>query len=292
MRNKSVTVLLALVSLAALYAKAKWGLTASATAATRRLVNPEGITSMSLHLSRVALAALCIGLLAGSPASAVTNGQPDGGGHPNVGALVVERPGSGKAPACSGTLVAPTVFLTAGHCTAGLDRVWVTFDSVLDPSSWTLLPGTARTDPLFGHDRSDLHDLGVVLLDRPVAEIAPAALAAAGAMESAVRSTSFTAVGYGYNDRATGGGQPRFLYDGVRRVASSPFVALTGAWLKLSQRGGGVCFGDSGGPRFDSAGTLVAVTSGGGSACEGLSWSYRLDTPSARRFLATFVSLP
>jgi len=54
---------------------------------------------MRLHPSRVALAALCIGLLAGSPATAITNGRPDGGGHPNVGALVVERPGSGKAPA-------------------------------------------------------------------------------------------------------------------------------------------------------------------------------------------------
>lgn len=247
---------------------------------------------MRLHPSRVALATLCIGLLAGSPAGAVTNGQPDGGGHPNVGALVVERPGSGKAPECSGTLIAPAVFLTAGHCTAGLDRVWVTFGSVLDPASWSLVPGIAVTDPLFGHDRSDLHDLGVVLLDRPVAGIAPAALPFAGALEGTARSSTFTAVGYGYNERVTGDGPPRFLYDGVRRVADSPFAALTGAWLKLSQNAGGVCFGDSGGPRFDAAGTLVAVTSGGGQACQGLSWSYRLDTPSARGFLAAFVSLP
>lgn len=250
---------------------------------------------MRLHPSRVALAALCIGLLAGSPATAITNGRPDGGGHPNVGALVVERPGSGKTPACSGTLVAPAVFLTAGHCTAGLDggRVWVSLDSVLAPGSWTLLPGTARTDPLFGHDRADLHDLGVVLLDAPAAGIAPAALPALGALENAGRSSSFAAVGYGYSDRVTGDGRPRFLYDGVRRVAESSFAALTGAWLKLAQAGGGVCFGDSGGPRFDAGGTLVAVTSGGSASCEGgTSSSYRLDTPAARGFLSQFVSLP
>jgi secreted trypsin-like serine protease len=66
------------------------------------------------------------------PASAITFGQPDGNRHPNVGALLADYdPDSpGRTSFCSGTLIAPTVFLTAAHCTAflegeGITQVWV-----------------------------------------------------------------------------------------------------------------------------------------------------------------------
>lgn len=49
-------------------------------------------------------------------AYATTGGQPDGSGHPYVG-LVVFDDADGPAWRCSGTLLSPTVFLTAGHCT-------------------------------------------------------------------------------------------------------------------------------------------------------------------------------
>jgi len=50
-------------------------------------------------------------------ASAITDGYPDGNGHPYVG-LMVAQDNTGKPLwRCSGTLIAPTVFLTAGHCT-------------------------------------------------------------------------------------------------------------------------------------------------------------------------------
>ena len=45
-------------------------------------------------------------------AQAIVNGQPDGNGHPYVG-MVFQ---TGSEAACSGTLVSPTVFVTAGHC--------------------------------------------------------------------------------------------------------------------------------------------------------------------------------
>ena len=47
-----------------------------------------------------------------SSAQAIVNGQPDGNGHPYVG-MVFQ---TGSEAACSGTLVSPTVFVTAGHC--------------------------------------------------------------------------------------------------------------------------------------------------------------------------------
>jgi hypothetical protein len=59
----------------------------------------------------------------------------------------------------------------------------------------------------------------------------------------------------------------------------------------LIRTGLGVCFGDSGGPRFEG-GTLVAVTSSGDAACAGMSTGYRVDTPDARAFLERFISLP
>ena len=45
---------------------------------------------------------------------AITYGTPDEGRHPNVGLLVVQI-GNQFFALCSGTLVAPSVFLTAGH---------------------------------------------------------------------------------------------------------------------------------------------------------------------------------
>ena len=260
----------------------------------------------SVRRHAVLAAALAAAVLSVTPALAVTGGEPDGTGHPNVGALIADLPGSGPSPVCSGTLVSDTVFLTAGHCTAslaeqGVERVWVTFDAALEPESWSLVSGTYRTDPAFGHDRSDLHDLAVVLLDVPVAGIVSATLPQADlldrlALRGGLRGATFANVGYGYKDRLTGGGPPEFAYDGLRRVSTSSFAALTQSWLKLSNHGSGgdqsgVCFGDSGGPRFLGT-TILAVTGGGDSTCSGMSASYRLDTPSARRFLGQYVTLP
>jgi len=52
----------------------------------------------------------------------------DGNGHPHVGIMVAKING---APIwrCSGTLVSPTHFLTAGHCTYGATSVEIWFDA-------------------------------------------------------------------------------------------------------------------------------------------------------------------
>jgi hypothetical protein len=236
----------------------------------------------------LALLVSLLSLLVPSAALAVTNGVSDLGAHANVGALVVDVPGSGLTVLCSGTLIAPAVFLTAGHCTAGVTApVYVTFDEAVELGTATLIPGLAETAPGFGHDRADPQDLGVVLLDRVPRGIVPAPLAAFGTVD-ALRGTQVTNVGYGYNERETGGGQPRFSYDGRRRFSSSTVTSLTSALIRT---GTGVCFGDSGGPRFVDS-ILVAVTSSGDSACAGMSTGYRVDTISARTFLGRFVALP
>jgi hypothetical protein len=72
------------------------------------------------------------------PAGAITYGAPDGDGHPEVGALLAPQAYSdGSWAACSGTLISPTVFLTAAHCDLGVSRVAVTFETSYDPASGT-----------------------------------------------------------------------------------------------------------------------------------------------------------
>jgi hypothetical protein len=77
-------------------------------------------------LAVLAVAAVAV-LATAAGGSAITNGQPDGTNHPDVGLMValgdVQVPGGGGVEnlllwRCSGSLLAPTVFLTAGHCTA------------------------------------------------------------------------------------------------------------------------------------------------------------------------------
>jgi V8-like Glu-specific endopeptidase len=231
---------------------------------------------------RTLIASLVAALVLVSTAAAITGGRVDGNAHPYVGALVVDG-----AVTCSGVLLAPTVFATAGHCTAGLApgaRIQVSFDSSLDPSRWSLLGGTAHTDPDYKGVGSDSHDLAVVTLDVANA-IAPARLPALGA---AGATSSVTSVGYGYSTYSAQGG---FGYDGLRHAAESPVVGLAKALLKVSTRDAGPCLGDSGGPML-AGDTVLALTSGGAKDCSGKAEGYRLDTAAARTFLGGFVRLP
>lgn len=96
-----------------------------------------------------------------APAAAISNGGPDGNGHPNVGALLADFSGDGTVTGdeafCSGSLISPTVFLTAGHCLTflapeGIETIYVSFDQALldTDGPGTLLPSTTWAfDPGF-----------------------------------------------------------------------------------------------------------------------------------------------
>jgi hypothetical protein len=232
------------------------------------------------------LFACAAALVLAAPVLAITGGTLDGQTHPAVGLLLADR-GNGPEPDCSGSLVSATVFLTAGHCTGGLasNRVWVSFDSRYVGGSSKLLTGTAYTDPQWGVAKGDTHDLAVVVLDAPVRGVTPFQLPKAASLDKAgLRSQSFVNVGYGYFDRT-------FTFDGYRRASVSSFTNAKPTELMLSDAAGGVCFGDSGGPRLLGS-VVAAVTSTGNRNCTGQSTSYRLDTPSARAFLQQFVATP
>ena len=68
-------------------------------------------------------AALCF---AAPVAFAVTDGELDGNRHPNVGLMVALDAVGNPMWRCSGTLVSPRHYLTAGHCTYGATRVTIT----------------------------------------------------------------------------------------------------------------------------------------------------------------------
>ena len=101
-----------------------------------------------------AIAVIALLMLA-APAGAITYGVPDGNGHPEVGALLAPQAYSdGTWAACSGTLIAPTVFLTAAHCDLWVGRVAVTFDSTYDPATGTEYWGTWHADPAYTQPRT------------------------------------------------------------------------------------------------------------------------------------------
>jgi hypothetical protein len=221
----------------------------------------------------------------------------DGGGHPNVSGLVSPPQYSdGTWLYCSGTLISPTVFLTAAHCGEDGERVGVTFDPAYEAGD-KVYYGTFQADPLYPGASSDSHDIAVVVLDRAVKNIQPARLPTAGSLSGLSSTQQFTSVGYGAYEVTNEPGGHRYLYDDVRMVATGTLNATNKTWLRISMNpstgNGGTCYGDSGGPDFLGTTDIVAATTiTGDMVCRSTNVDYRLDTESARAFLGQYVTLP
>ena len=239
----------------------------------------------------------------------------------NTGAFIVKAPSGRIFPICSGTLIAPAVFLTASHCTLFYEQdlapdgytAYVSFDNPIPfgdlTSKSTKLVAVSEvvSNPGYNAAQSDSEDIAVLLVDEHQTRgIAPGTLPAAGlldrlAAQNGLKGTVYTAVGYGLQNRVVGGGTPFFEDRNPvpRMYAFSSFDALNGGYLRLSMNpatgNGGTCFGDSGGPNFlnvNGTRTLVAITITGDAVCRSTNVVYRLDTASARAFLAPYVTLP
>ena len=251
------------------------------------------------------LTVLGVGVLA-SPAQAMVNGTPDTS-HPEAGALYFSAtPASPRHFACSGALIDTQVFLTAAHCFAGYVRshgqmpvAWVTFDQ--HPSASTAFyTGTVVLDPYYKNTTTtnnlyadDIYDFAVVHLTQDP-DITPAQLPAAGQDAAIPRGQALTVVGYG-TSVTQGGGAPTYPPTGQRESASLTLTATTTDWLHESQNwtlgNGGACGGDSGGPNYIAGTHIVAATTiTGVMVRRSTNVSIRLDTPTARSFLATQVS--
>ena len=245
----------------------------------------------------ITLTVVVAALTVASPAAAITNGTADGNGHPNVGGLVAPTQYSdGTWLYCSGTLISPTVFLTAAHCAEDGERVGVTFDTAYQAGD-KVDYGNFEADPLYNKSQSDPHDIAVVVLDKAVRGITPAELPTANSLSNLSGSQTFTSVGYGAYEVTNGPGGHQYLYNDVRGVATGTLNSTNPSWLRISMNAstgnGGTCYGDSGGPNFLGTTQIVAaITITGDAVCRSTNVVYRLDTESARTFLAQYVTLP
>ena len=233
--------------------------------------------------------------------------------YSNVGAFIVKSPTGEIFPICSGTLIAPNVFLTASHCTQFFTEslapqgytAYVSFDKSIPFGDLTstktklLAVQYVVTNPNYNQSQGDSGDIGVLILQSNVKGITPATLPSCGLLDQLVaqnglKNAVFTNAGYGLQNRVVGGGVPFFQdVNPIPRMFSfSSFNSLNGGYLRLSQNpstgNGGTCFGDSGGPNFlnlNGQQILVAITITGDSVCRSTNVVYRLDTPSAQGFL-------
>ena len=258
------------------------------------------------------------------PAFAVTDGELDGNVHPAVLLLLMEVNG---APAfrCSGTLLAPQVFLTAGHCAgepnefSGM-RVFTDSDVQAGIGTTNNYPfgGLNSVEavawaahPLFTEAQFSLHDVGVVMLAAPGVVLADPAdygvLPAVNQLDSLKtkrghQDLTFTAVGYGLQKSYPT--QASFLASNTRtRYEATPHLiqingGIVGNYsllLSNNANSGGTCFGDSGGPNFvgsDGSETNVigGVTSFGlNGNCAGTGGVFRVDRQDVQNFIRNFA---
>jgi secreted trypsin-like serine protease len=253
---------------------------------------------------RKLLAMLAAALLFALPTSAgaISGGEEDtGNAYPFVGMLAFYDEADDYLWRCTGTLLSPTLVLTASHCTDGTDtarayfQVEVTDDFREDPSEG--ITGWTYTHPDF-NPRTLTNDVAVVVLDTPLdlgeyPELPSEGLLSQMKRDHEIQDDWFVAVGYG--------GVPSFppsvitFDDYVRRVAETPYGSLTRNNLHLQQNpnptgAGGTCFGDSGGPHFwEDELLLVSVTSWGDAICRSNDMTQRVDLPAVLDWLDGFL---
>lgn len=272
---------------------------------------------------------LLLALLITIPASAITYGAPEDPvipEHPFVGLLAFYNADGEFVWRCTGSLLSPTLVLTAGHCTAP-DPDWgtpararfyldptIVYDPDLDDyTNETYYMGTPVVNP--DYDWAALpnhHDVAVVIMDEPVPGITEfGELPTLNLMDEVVaaahhRDVIMTNVGYGVNDYTPPTDpvslRTRYFSQGflvsIDNAASGGFNIQTsgnhGNWTGSEDLViGGTCGGDSGGPVIVggvASNTIVGVTSFGNTYCNGnTDFSYRVDIEESRTFLSQFA---
>jgi hypothetical protein len=229
----------------------------------------------------------------------ISNGQPTGTAYGGVGVVLIDQGGNGTVDfLCSGSLISPTVFLTAGHCILGPGTVY--YISFV-PDVLPLPPASAFVVSATAFASTD-DDIGVVILPAgsttgiPVYDLPTLGLLDELNQQGGLARDRALVVGYGVSRLQ---GMETTGLDGVRKVATAKIQSLVGTFIVLSgaegeSSHGSVCFGDSGGPMFLANGdpnTIVGVNDAVQHfGCQGHAVEVRLDTPTALTFLGQYVT--
>ena len=256
--------------------------------------------------------ALVILLVVVSPVGAVTDGEPDGDGHPFVGLMVAQDAAGNPLWRCSGTLLSSTVFLTAGHCTeapAAHVEIWFDTDveSGIPANGYPFngqVGGTPYTHPDYDPNAFVLRDVGVVVLDTPMVMAEYGSLPRLNQLDSlktkrGLKNVTFTAVGYGlqesFPDAASwqeNNVRVRMVaYPKLNQINVPGFTGNYSMLLSNNANTGGTCFGDSGGPNFLGNSNVVAgVTSYGiNGNCAGTGGVFRMDRSWSLNWVKSFL---
>jgi secreted trypsin-like serine protease len=169
----------------------------------------------------------------------------------------------GSEQACTGTLIAPTVVLTAGHCVAGGAPNAVRLNSISDATGGE----TINVIRNFEYPSSESSvDAGVLVLAQP-ATVAPRAIATGWARFDITNGASIQLVGFGTIDR-DGTQDTTALMEATTTITDFNCTSSPGCNSggrpdgELGAGGNGIdtCPGDSGGPLYltTSYGTYLA----------------------------------
>jgi secreted trypsin-like serine protease len=268
--------------------------------------------------------ALVLVVALSAPAGAITNGTEDNGNHPYIGLLVFDDAPGHPAWRCSGSLISPTVVLTAAHCTDGAvaARAWFQDDVTYDTVPFPLYPyggtGSGATEGtpyvyagyespfgngLVGFSRGDV---GIVVLDSPVTVSRYAQLPTAGTADTLKNKAALDYVGFGVQYQAQIPGfelpqpAPYYRWTGlrIRYYAPGQFVSgnfrgsdnLVKVTLNAGGGTGGTCFGDSGGPvLLGGTDTVLAVNSFVTNVnCSGVGYDTRVDVQAVLDWINGF----
>jgi hypothetical protein len=269
---------------------------------------------MYRKITRASALAAVLSLSAAGMAQAITFGEPDGNAHPHVGTLLFVQNGEGFF-SCTGTLISPTVMLTAGHCVEGggveNSETWVRFtenalqgrENYPNTRAWLKKEWIKATDviphPQFADFAAfpDTFDVGLVVLAKPINRPVYGQLPTKGLLEQVLAKAGstenwWTAVGYGVQGILN----PFEMDEFARWKTTARLIEIVstsngpGHSAKFTNNPGGdkggTCFGDSGGPIFyQNTNIIGAVTSWGITPCIGVDYQFRIDTEISLDFI-------